>query len=76
MRSATEGISSTYKCLFMLITNKRVPKLENLLKVYRDLIIVDNRTLIEYFGPTVATYGDLVAFDEIKLTNRSDHIKI
>lgn len=72
MRSATEGINSTYKCLFMLITNKRVPKSEKLLKVYRDLVIVDNRTLIEYFGPTVASFADLVAFDEAIVINQVD----
>lgn len=72
MRNATETIQDTYDCLFMLITNKRVPKLTALLNE-EDLIIVDNTALVNYFGPTIATFADLVSFDEtIELNNTNN----
>ncbi len=72
MRHATEHICDTYDCLFMLITNKRVPQSADLVKANRDLIIVDKKTLVEYFGPTVATFADLIAFDETLEINQVD----
>lgn len=72
MRHATADIGANYCCLFMLITNKRVPKSADLVKINRDLIIVDEKTLVEYFGPTVATFADLIAFDETLEINQVD----
>ncbi len=50
----------------MLITNKRVPKLSSLASPHNhtDLIIIDQSLLVKYFGPTVAIFADLIAFDE------------
>lgn len=66
MRHATVNLSHTYLCLFMLITNKKVPQRLSLVETHEDLIIIDSAMLLQYYGPTVALFADLIAFDEAK----------
>lgn len=64
MRNSTANLSNSYQCLFMLITNKKVPSKKTLVQTHEDLIIIDSAILLKYYGPTVSIFADLIAFDE------------
>lgn len=68
MRDSTRNLIG-YLCYFMLITNKRIPSAKSLVAKYPDLVIVDQTNLIDYYGPTVATFADLVSLDDAVATN-------
>lgn len=69
MRASTSNLSSDYKCYYMLITNKRIPLARTLVAQNTDLLIVDQSNLVNYYGPTVATFADLVSLDDTIATN-------
>jgi hypothetical protein len=68
MRASTRNLIG-YQCYYMLITNKRVPSAKSLVAKNTDLLIVDQTNLIDYYGPTVATFADLVSLEDAIATN-------
>jgi hypothetical protein len=64
MRASTRDLTSKYKCYYMLVTNKKVPAALQLTTTYTEMIIVDHTTLIDYFGPSVAAFAELINLDD------------